>query len=74
MYNKLDATWPLRIRFFFRGCSFVTKTLNAEAAGAAAVIITDKDVNEDKSMIDMIEDGTSRKTTIPSLFMVGKHG
>ncbi|XP_064631043.1 protease-associated domain-containing protein 1-like isoform X2 [Lineus longissimus] len=56
------------------GCSFVTKTLNAEAAGAVAVIITDKDVHEDKSMIDMIEDGTSRQTTIPSLFMVGKNG
>lgn len=58
----------------FSGCSFVTKTLNVEEAGALAILITDNDYANDHSYIDMIQDDTNREPSIPSLFMLGKDG
>ncbi|XP_048747027.1 protease-associated domain-containing protein 1-like [Ostrea edulis] len=55
-------------------CSFVTKTINAENAGAVAVLITDNDAQNDEAQIHMIQDGTEREVKIPSLFLLGKDG
>lgn len=57
-----------------RGCSFLTKTINAERVGALAVIIFDNKHENDDSMIDMIKDETDRSTGIPSFFLLGKDG
>ena len=57
-----------------RGCSFLGKTLNAEKAGALAVIIMDNDHNNDQRMIDMIGDDTERDVNIPAFFLLGKDG
>ena len=64
------------IIFFFRGCSFVSKSVNAELYGAVAVVITDSDPNENTNWIDMIGDGTERENNIgiPAFFMMGKDG
>ena len=59
---------------YFRGCSFVGKTLNAERAGARLVIITDHAIDNDSRMIDMVQDETSRTVTIPAFFLFGKDG
>lgn len=64
-----------RIVMLERGdCSFVTKTYNAQNAGAVATIITDNDKNNDDSTIDMIKDETDREVNIPALFLLGKDG
>lgn len=55
------------------GCSFLTKTINAEKAGALAVVICDNEQENDK-MIDMIQDETGRTAGIPALFLLGKDG
>ena len=60
--------------FVFSGCSFLTKTISAEKAGALAAIIFDNKRDNDDSMIDMIKDETDRTTTIPSFFLLGKDG
>lgn len=57
-----------------RDCSFVTKTINAENAGAVAVLITDNDTQNDEAQIQMVQDGTEREVQIPSLFLLGKDG
>ena len=57
-----------------RGCSFLSKTIHAEQAGALLAIIMDNEVGNNDRMIDMIEDGTDRTTKIPSFFMLGKDG
>jgi len=56
------------------GCSFLSKSLQAERAGARAVIVYDNDVANDDSYIDMVQDETSRELRIPSLFLLGKDG
>ncbi|XP_071949073.1 protease-associated domain-containing protein 1-like [Antedon mediterranea] len=55
-------------------CSFLSKTLNAEQAGAMATVIYDKDTSNDWQFIDMVEDGTERKVTIPAVFLLGRDG
>lgn len=55
-------------------CSFVTKSLNAERAGAIAAVITDNDPNNDQSFIDMVDDNTEREVHIPANFLLGKDG
>nr|KAG5703254.1 hypothetical protein BaRGS_034165 [Batillaria attramentaria] len=63
------------VAFLLRGgCSFVTKSNNAEDAGAIAVIIADNDEENDEHMIDMVDDATGRAVRIPSLFLMGKDG
>ncbi|XP_064601516.1 protease-associated domain-containing protein 1-like [Liolophura sinensis] len=56
------------------GCSFLTKTIQAQNAGAAAVIITDNDINNDADYIDMIKDETGRRAAIPAVYLLGKDG
>ena len=60
--------------YYFRECSFVTKAINAELAGAVGVVITDNDVNNDHAFIDMIDDNTDRTVGIPAMFLLGKDG
>ena len=57
-----------------RECSFLTKTLVAEEAGALFVIISDDDEGSTNSRIDMVNDETGRKVNIPALFIAGKDG
>lgn len=62
------------IFFFFRECSFLTKTKVAERAGAIAAVISDNDESNDIDMIDMVDDKTERTVRIPSFFLLGKDG
>jgi len=55
-------------------CSFLSKSIQAERAGARAVIVYDNNSNNDESYIDMVQDETSRELRIPSLFLLGKDG
>lgn len=61
-------------KFCCRECSFVTKSIHAQEAGALAVIITDSDVGNDKMFIDMVDDETDREVNIPAFFLLGKDG
>jgi len=58
----------------FSDCSFLSKTIIAEEAGAVAAIIMDSDADNDDMLIDMLEDGTDRPTHIPAFFLHGKDG
>ncbi|XP_071090078.1 PRADC1-like protein [Haliotis cracherodii] len=63
------------IAFILRGgCSFLTKTYNAEMANAFGAIISDSDEENDDKFVDMIDDNTSRKVNIPAMFLMGKDG
>ncbi|XP_071478864.1 protease-associated domain-containing protein 1-like [Diadema antillarum] len=55
-------------------CSFLSKSIIADHAGALMVIIYDKDETNDSRFIDMIDDETKRNTTIPAAFMLGRDG
>jgi len=55
-------------------CSFLSKTINVERAGAVAVIIMDSDVDNDDTLVDMMDDGTERPADIPAFFLHGKDG
>ncbi|KFB38595.1 hypothetical protein ZHAS_00005971 [Anopheles sinensis] len=57
-------------------CSFLTKAINVEAVGGAAVIMTDVDVDSDDYdyYIEMVHDNTDRDTDIPAAFLLGKNG
>uniref|UniRef100_A0A0X3QHM9 Protease-associated domain-containing protein 1 n=1 Tax=Schistocephalus solidus TaxID=70667 RepID=A0A0X3QHM9_SCHSO len=60
------------IAFSIRGgCSFVTKAVYAQAAGAVAFIAYDY-VNTSSWTLSMIQDETSRQITIPCAFMRGR--
>lgn len=51
----------------------MTKAINAENAGAIAVIIADNDpLNE--MLIDMVADGTDREVNIPAVYLPWKDG
>jgi len=64
-----------RIAFIERGdCSFVSKVIRAEQAGALGVIITDKDSENDELYISMVDDTTERSVGIPAVFLLGKNG
>eukprot|EP00088_Acartia_fossae_P001333 TRINITY_DN10505_c0_g1_i7.p1 TRINITY_DN10505_c0_g1~~TRINITY_DN10505_c0_g1_i7.p1 ORF type:complete len:205 (-),score=11.12 TRINITY_DN10505_c0_g1_i7:215-829(-) len=64
-----------RIAFIERGdCSFVSKVIRAEEAGAIGVIITDSDIDNDDIYISMVDDTTQRKVQIPAVFLLGKNG
>ncbi|TNN10732.1 Protease-associated domain-containing protein isoform 2 [Schistosoma japonicum] len=56
-----------------RGCSFVTKAINAHVAGAVAAIVYDFNRNAIQTF-SMIQDDTSRRVQIPCAFMNGKDG
>lgn len=55
-------------------CSFVSKAIRAQEAGAVAAIITDEDAENDELYISMVDDQTGRKVSIPTGFLLGKNG
>uniref|UniRef100_A0A1B0G1Q6 Uncharacterized protein n=1 Tax=Glossina morsitans morsitans TaxID=37546 RepID=A0A1B0G1Q6_GLOMM len=62
-----------------RECSFLTKTINVELAGANAAIITEFIIPNNESSefdyyIEMIHDNTNRETHIPAEFLLGRNG
>jgi hypothetical protein len=62
------------IALIIRGeCSFLSKSINAEKAGAIAVIITDNQ-NDIERPIQMITDETDRVSNIPSLYLSFRDG
>ena len=48
--------------------------MNAQKAGALAVVVMDQDADNDQRMIDMIQDETDRAVDIPAFFLLGKDG
>jgi len=64
-----------KIALIERGdCSFVSKVLRAEEAGAVAVVVTDQDSDNDELFISMVDDTTGRNANIPAAFVLGKNG
>jgi len=64
-----------KIAFMERGdCSFVSKVVRAEQAGAIGAIITDQDQENDEMYISMVDDTTERSVGIPAVFLLGKNG
>jgi hypothetical protein len=55
-------------------CSFLSKAVKAQEAGAVGVIITDQDKNNDDLYVSMVDDTTQRTVTIPTAFLLGKNG
>lgn len=57
-------------------CSFLEKAIQAQKAGARAIIVTDSRATEDDLAyyIDMVEDNTGRDVDIPAGYLQGKNG
>lgn len=57
-------------------CSFLTKALNAEKAGAKVVLITENNISspEFEYYIEMVHDNSSKDVGIPAGFLLGKNG
>ncbi|KAF4518407.1 hypothetical protein B566_EDAN002060 [Ephemera danica] len=55
-------------------CSFLSKAVRVEQAGALAVVIADNEPDSDEHFIEMIDDGTGRDANIPVAFLLGKNG
>ncbi len=55
-------------------CSFLSKAVKAQEAGAIAVIITDNDAENDELYVSMQDDTTEREVAIPAAFLLGKNG
>jgi len=55
-------------------CSFVSKVVRAQEAGAVGVIVTDEDTDNDELFISMADDTTGREANIPAAFVLGKNG
>ena len=55
-------------------CSFVSKTIKAQEAGALAAIISDIDEKNDELYVSMVDDTTERTVKIPSAYLLGKNG
>jgi len=55
-------------------CSFVSKIIKAQEAGAIAAIIMDHKEDNDELFIDMQQDDTGRTVSINSAFLLGKNG
>ena len=55
-------------------CSFISKTMKAQEAGAIAAIITDNNKDNDELYISMQDDTTGRQPDIPSAFLLGANG
>lgn len=56
------------------GCTFVTKAINAERAGAKLVIIVDDKADEDATQVVMGDDGNGDNVNIPTIFVNQKDG
>jgi len=64
-----------RVALVERGdCSFVSKVIRAQEAGALGVVVADQDKDNDEMFISMVDDTTKREVTIPAAFMLGKNG
>jgi len=64
-----------KIALIERGdCSFVSKVVRAQEAGAIAVVVTDQDKDNDELFISMVDDTTERDVEIPAAFVLGKNG
>ncbi|XP_049785610.1 PRADC1-like protein [Schistocerca cancellata] len=82
VYPATGCGWPSNaeeiegnVALVERGeCSFLSKTIKAEEAGATAVIIADYDEENDGVFIEMIDDKTHREAHIPAAFLLGKNG
>ncbi|XP_073812215.1 PRADC1-like protein [Musca autumnalis] len=77
--TKIENKRALRgnVALIDRGeCSFLTKTINAEMAGASAAIITEfnSESSEFDYYIEMIHDKTNRDTQIPAGYLLGRNG
>lgn len=56
-------------------CSFLTKVMWVEAAGAVAAIVTDTQGTDDVDFyIEMVHDNTNRDANIPAGYMMGRNG
>lgn len=55
-------------------CSFTSKAIKAQEAGASAAIITDSDENNDDLYVSMVDDTTERHVAIPTAYLLGKNG
>ena len=63
------------VAFVERGeCSFVSKAVKAQEAGAVAIIITDHEADNDELYIIMQDDTTERDVEIPAAFLLGANG
>lgn len=73
---KNAAQMKGKVALIERGeCSFLTKVLIVEEAGAIAAIVTDTTGKDDVDYyIEMVHDNTSRDTNIPSGYLVGRSG
>ena len=72
VYSSLVADKVVLIQ---RGeCSFVSKAIRAQEAGASGAIITDNDDKNDQLTISMVDDTTNRKISIPVAFLLGMNG
>lgn len=77
-----DACTPItndiqgHIALIERGdCTFLTKAIMAEEAGARGVIITDtRNELNNNYFIEMVHDNTSRDTNIPAAYLLGRNG
>jgi len=70
-YEKIEG----KLALIQRGeCSFVSKVIRAQAAGAIGVIVTDEDFDNDDLFISMADDATEREVSIPAAFVLGKNG
>lgn len=72
--NPYDLTG--RVALVERGeCSFLTKVILAEEAGAVGAIITDTHSQADVDYyIEMVHDNTDRDTKIPAGYLMGRSG
>lgn len=55
-------------------CSFVSKVIRAQEAGAVAAIVTEMNEENDEFFISMVDDTTKRQTFIPAGYLLGKNG
>jgi len=55
-------------------CSFVSKVIKAQEAGAVGVIVADRDQENDELFISMVDDTTQREVSIPAVYILGKNG
>ena len=82
-WSRIFYLWKLLLLFLLylqwfiteRGeCSFVSKTIKAQEAGALAAIISDIDEKQDELFVSMVDDTTERTVKIPSAYLLGKNG
>ena len=55
-------------------CSFTSKAIRAQEAGALAAIITDDNEDNDELFLSMVDDTTGRSVNIPTAYLLGKNG